>query len=92
MGKRITHISEVDAARTFTELLARVHAGEEYIIEKGGEPVAVLHSAVPARRRISECIALLPDDSTATVDPDFSKDVESGIESHREPLHPPAWD
>jgi len=47
------------------------------------------------RRAISECIALLPEDSTAVMDADFAKDVEAAIESHREPLEPlepPAWD
>jgi len=44
------------------------------------------------RRSISECIALLPENSTATIDPDFAKDVEMAIDSHREPLNPPAWD
>lgn len=39
-----------------------------------------------------ECIALLPEDSTATIDPDFAKDVEAAVESHREPLNPPAFD
>ena len=37
-------------------------------------------------------IALLPADSTATIDPDFAKDVEAAIAAHREPLEPPAWD
>jgi len=44
------------------------------------------------RRTISECIALLPEDSTATIDADFAKDVEAAVGSHREPLNPPAWD
>jgi hypothetical protein len=35
---------------------------------------------------------LIPEDSTATIDPDFAKDVAAAIESHREPLNPPAWD
>jgi hypothetical protein len=54
--------------------------------------VAVIHSPVPPRRSISECIALLPEDSTATIDADFARDVEAAVESHREPLEPPAWD
>ena len=35
---------------------------------------------------------LLPEHSTATIDPDFARDVEAAVESHREPLEPPAWD
>jgi hypothetical protein len=52
----------------------------------------VLSAAVPARRKISECIALLSSDSTATIDPDFAEDVEAAITAHRESLEPPAWD
>jgi len=54
--------------------------------------VAVIHAPAPPRRTISECIALLPEDSTAVMDADFANDVAAAIESHREPLEPPAWD
>ncbi len=88
------HISEAEAASDFASVLARVRAGAEVIIEtEGGKlPVAVIHSPVPPRRSISECIALLPEDSTAVMDADFAKDIAAAIESHREPLEPPAWD
>jgi antitoxin (DNA-binding transcriptional repressor) of toxin-antitoxin stability system len=92
MADRVIHISEADAARDFAGLLARVRAGAEVVIESGKLPAAVIHSPVPPRRSISECIALLPEDSTATTDADFAKDVEAAVESHPEPLEPPAWD
>jgi antitoxin (DNA-binding transcriptional repressor) of toxin-antitoxin stability system len=93
MSKRVIHISESEAAATdVATLLARVRAGAEIVIEKDKRPVAVLHLPEPVRRTISECIALLPENSTATVDADFSKDVEAAVASHREPLSPPAWD
>ncbi|MGB2793770.1 MAG: hypothetical protein WBC32_09915 [Candidatus Acidiferrales bacterium] len=62
------------------------------MIEHDARPVAVVRSAEPVRRTISECIALLPEDSTATIDPDFARDVEAAVESHREPLNPPEWE
>jgi antitoxin (DNA-binding transcriptional repressor) of toxin-antitoxin stability system len=92
MADHVIHISEADAARDFAGLLARVRAGAEVVIESGKLPVAVIHAPVPPRRSISECIALLPEGSTATIDADFAKDVEAAVESHREPLAPPAWD
>ena len=92
MANHVIHISEADAARDFAGLLARVRAGAEVVIESGKLPVAVIHAPIPPRRSISECIALLPEDSTATIDADFAKDVEAAVESHREPLEPPAWD
>jgi antitoxin (DNA-binding transcriptional repressor) of toxin-antitoxin stability system len=90
----VIHISEAEAANDFASVLARVRAGAEVVIEtEGGKlPVAVIHQPVLPRRTISECIALLPEDSTAVMDADFAKDVEAAIESHGEPLEPPAWD
>ena len=86
------HISEAEAASDFARLLARVRAGAEVVIESGKLPVAVIHAPIPPRRSISECIALLAEDSTATIDADFARDVEAAVESHREPLDPPSWD
>jgi antitoxin (DNA-binding transcriptional repressor) of toxin-antitoxin stability system len=92
MADRVIHISEAEAASDFAGLLARVRAGAEVVIESGKLLVAVIHAPVPTRRSISECIALVPENSTATMDADFAKDVEVAIESHGEPLEPPAWD
>jgi antitoxin (DNA-binding transcriptional repressor) of toxin-antitoxin stability system len=93
MAKSVIHISEEEAAATpVAKLLAHVRAGAEVVIENGDHAVAVLRGAEPVRRTISECIALLPEDSTATIDPDLAKDVEATVESHREPINPPAWE
>ena len=90
----VVHISEAEAARDFGALLNYVRAGTEVVIESEDSnlPVAVIRAPAPPSRTISECIALLPADSTAVMDPDFARDVEAAIESHREPLEPPAWD
>lgn len=92
MAKNVIHISEAEAANDFATLMTRVRAGAEIVIEKDKRAVAVLHPAEPVRRTISECIALLPEDSTATIDADFPEDVETAVTSLREPLNPPAWD
>jgi antitoxin (DNA-binding transcriptional repressor) of toxin-antitoxin stability system len=92
MAKKIIHVSEAEATSDLTSLLARVRAGVEVVIEHDARPVAVLRAAEPLRRTISECIALLPVNSTATIDPDFAKDVETAVKSHQEPLSPPPWD
>jgi len=92
MAKRVIHVPEAEATTDFPSVLARVRAGAEVIIDHDAEPVAVVHLVQPARRTISECIALLPEDSTATIDPDFAQDVEAAIVSHREALNPPPWD
>lgn len=87
-------ISEAEAIRDITGLLARAHTGEEIIIEKdAASPAVVLRqAAAPLRRSIEESIALLPADSTAVIDEDFANDVAAAIAAHREPLDPPAWD
>ena len=51
----------------------------------------------PERRTISLCIELAKAHQEASgnapvLDVDFAEDVEAAIESHREPLEPPAWD
>src|SRR5205823_10323780 len=47
-----------NTTRKVALLLARVRSGAEIVIEHDAEPVAILHA--PARRTISECLALLP--------------------------------
>ncbi len=79
-------------AKDIWSILKRVETGAEVIVERDAQPVAVIRAAQPVRRRMSDCIALLPADSEATIDADFSRDVEAAVAAHREPLEPPAWD
>ena len=91
-GMEPLHVSEGELAKDLRSILQRVETGTEVIIERDAHPVAVIRPVEPVRRKISECIALLPADSTATIDPDFAKDVEAAIAAHREPLGSPTWD
>ncbi|MDZ4801202.1 MAG: hypothetical protein SGI92_23840 [Bryobacteraceae bacterium] len=83
------HISEAEAVRDLAAILQRVQAGAEVVIERDAQPLAVIRAPAPPRRTISECIALMPAESTATIDSDFEKDVEAAIAAHREPPSPP---
>ena len=85
-------ISEADVVRDLAAILQRVQAGAEVVIERDAQPLAVIRAATPTRRTISECIAVMSAESTATIDSDFARDVEAAIAAHREPLEPPAWD
>lgn len=58
MAAHVIHISETEALSNFADVLARVRAGAEVVIESGKLPVAVIHAPIPPRRTISECIAL----------------------------------
>ena len=86
------HISEAEAVRNFAGLLAYVRAGAEIVIESDSAPVAILCTPAPPRRSIEECIALLPEGPSATIDEDFARDVQEAVAAHREPLNPPEWD
>lgn len=92
MEPQVLHISEADLAKDVRSVTQRVQTGAEVVIERDAQPVAVIRPPEPVRRKISECIALLPGDSTATIDADFARDVEAAVAAHREPLEPPAWD
>lgn len=89
-------------ARELHAVLVQVRDGVEVIIEENHRPIAVLKASDPGQsdsrrpgRKLSECIALamayeaklgtapIPDD-------DFAKDVEAGIDAHRDGFEPPA--
>ena len=88
-------MSEAEAARDFSALMARVRAGTEVVIENGTLPVAVIHAPVPSRRKISECIALARMEEetgeSPVLDADFASDVEE-ISRNRQPWDPPSWE
>jgi antitoxin (DNA-binding transcriptional repressor) of toxin-antitoxin stability system len=89
------HISEADAVRDFAGLMAHVRLGAEVVIEFETRAVAVVRPAVPSGpgRLLSEVIAAAETrGSSALLDGSFAHDLEEVINSHREPLNPPAWD
>ena len=93
MAKHVIHISEAEAASNFANVLARVRAGAEIVIGDDVRPVAVVRPAEPYVRLLSESLRLAKEHaSDATLDGGFSHDLEAAINSHREPLKPPAWD
>ena len=85
-------MTDAEVARDFHAALEKVRQGVDVVIEHNRQPVAVMRSAAPPRRKISEVLALMPRNSTATMDADFARDVAAAVESHRESLEPPAWD
>ena len=86
------HLTEAELARDLASVLDRVQSGMEIVIERNARPVAILRAAEPRRRKLSEIAASLSPHSTATLDPEYAADVQSFIDRHREPLHPPEWD
>jgi prevent-host-death family protein len=93
MAKIVIHFLEAEAASNFADVLARVRAGVEIVIGDEARPVAVVRPVEPHVRLLSESLRLAKEHaSTATLDGDFARDLEAAINSHREPLNPPAWD
>jgi antitoxin (DNA-binding transcriptional repressor) of toxin-antitoxin stability system len=93
MAGHVIHVSEAEAASDFAELLARVRAGAEVVIERGKLPVAIVRPAEPHVRLLSESLRLAQEHaSTATLDGAFARDLEAAINSYREPLNRPEWE
>jgi prevent-host-death family protein len=76
-------ISEAELARDIASVLDRVQSGTEIVIERNAQPIAVLRPADPSRRKLSEIAALLAENSTATIDPDFAADVQAFVDRQR---------
>jgi antitoxin (DNA-binding transcriptional repressor) of toxin-antitoxin stability system len=92
-GMMTMHVTEAELARDVHAVLAKVRLGVEVIIEQDGHPVAVLKPPQTKGRKLSEISAALEARGANTVvDEDFARDVEEGINAHREPWNPPSWD
>ena len=88
----VIHISCAEAANDFDGLIARAGMGDEIIIEDAS-PVVLKRAVRQPGRLLSEIIASAEArGSNATLDEDFGRDLEDIINSHQEPLDPPAWD
>ena len=86
-------MSEAELARDLHAALAKVQQGAEIVIEQNHRAVAILKSYNPVGRPISEIIAdMRASGSTATIDDEFARDIQAGIDAQREPWNPPSWD
>jgi hypothetical protein len=90
-------ITEAELARDVHTVLAKVREGIEVIVEQDHLPVAIIKTPQSPGRKISECVALAKAYEeklgyAPVPDPDFARDVQAGIDAHREPLNPLAWD
>jgi antitoxin (DNA-binding transcriptional repressor) of toxin-antitoxin stability system len=90
----VVHISRADAANDFDGLMARAANGDEILIESDARVVAKLLPGDAARPRLlSESLRILNErGSSVTLDGEFGRDLDDIVNSHREPLNPPAWD
>ena len=86
------HITEAELARDLHNVLAKVQEGVEVIVEQNHRQVAVIRSALPTGRLLSESIQLAEArGGTAIPDKGFMHDVEEGIAERSKPWNPPDW-
>ena len=86
------HMSETQFASNLYAVLERVGAGDEIVIERNSQAIALL-TPPPVPRLISEVLAKLEArGSNAVMDGDFARDIEEGINANRQPWTPPSWD
>jgi antitoxin (DNA-binding transcriptional repressor) of toxin-antitoxin stability system len=86
-------ITEAELALDLHAVLAKVQQGFEVVVEQDHRPVAVIRPSGPVSRMISEVVSdLRARGSTAIVDDDFARDIEAGIQAHRQPWRPPSWE
>jgi hypothetical protein len=74
-----------------------VREGAEVVIDQDDRPVAVIRTPQVPGRSIDEAIAIavafeLHLGYAPIPDADFARDVQEGIDAHREPLDLPDWD
>jgi len=77
----MTRISATKAARTFSDVLNRIrYRGEEFVVERGGEPVCRMTPATaPARLTLGELARVLREIPGA--DAGYAADVRRAVRS-----------
>jgi antitoxin (DNA-binding transcriptional repressor) of toxin-antitoxin stability system len=91
------HMTEAEVASDFAAVLRKVGHGEEVVVDRNGEPVALIKPAAGERDRLlSESIAIARKIEkergyTSVPDPDFANDLED-IVRNRQIWNPTSWE
>jgi antitoxin (DNA-binding transcriptional repressor) of toxin-antitoxin stability system len=86
-----TRVSATEAVRSFSDLLNRIrYRGEEFVVERAGEPVCRMTPAAPTKRMsLRALIALLREIPKA--DASYASDVRRAARSQGRPPRTP-WE
>ncbi len=78
-----TRVSATEAVRRFSDLLNRIrYRGEEFVVERGGEPVCRMTPAMaPRRLTLGELASFLRD--VPSPDAKYASDVRRAVRSQR---------
>jgi len=84
-----THVSATEAVRTFSDLLNRIlYRGEEFVVERAGEPVCRMMPAAPAKRlNLRDLASLLRE--IPKPDAGYASDVRRAARSQGRPPRSP---
>jgi antitoxin (DNA-binding transcriptional repressor) of toxin-antitoxin stability system len=90
------HMTEAEVSGNFSAVLQKIGCGEEVVVDRDGQPVAVIRTPPAADRLLSESIAIARQRErergyAVTLDPDFAADVEE-IVRNRQPWNPASWE
>lgn len=85
-----TKVSATEAVRTFSDLLNRIrYRGEEFVVERAGEPICRMTPVAPARRlSLRELASLLRE--LPSTDVDYASDVRRAARKQGR-LPPSPW-
>lgn len=85
------NVTATKAAREFSDLVNRVHyQGEEFIIERGGEPVCRLSPVETKKFTIADMVTLL--ESIPKPDPEYWDDLEEIIRNQPRETFKSPWE
>lgn len=84
-----THVSATEAVRSFSDLLNRIrYRGEEFVVERAGEPICRMTPAAPAKTiSLRDLVSLLREIPKA--DAGYASDVRRAARSQGRPPRSP---
>ena len=85
-----SHISATDAVRNFSDLLNRIrYRGEEFVIERGGEPICRMVPVGPKKCTVADLVHILR--TAPKPDPGYWDDLEDIIKN-QPPVQESPWE
>jgi antitoxin (DNA-binding transcriptional repressor) of toxin-antitoxin stability system len=77
------HLSATEVVRTFSDILNRIrYRGEEFVVERAGEPVCFMTPAAPAKHLTLRDLAVLLREIPKP-DAEYGSDVRRAVRSQR---------
>jgi antitoxin (DNA-binding transcriptional repressor) of toxin-antitoxin stability system len=90
------HMTEAEVSSDFAAVLRRIDDGQDVVVDRNGQTVAIIHAPQTEPRKLSTLIELAIQREKArgyqvALDDDYASDVEH-IVQERKPWTPRSWD